>query len=333
MTTAHLAVRSSAEAAAELVPFFRTLKPDERVRLSRQLRIAKLEPGQQFELTADRPSMIIVVSGDATLTLGQESVELFAGDVIGVAELVDGRGLCGALVASRGATVATLDPAGLDAILSSEPSAALPLLADLSRELRRSTEMVREVCLARAEGLHARDIEVLLGRRARTLHLRGGTVRKTAALLGRTLLVEPARTAPFWAFAGILWALVSARTVVAIILTNGLQKKLFALIAGQTGHPIHVHHFNYGLLVVSLVGLLSMLPGVRTSLRFLSFALGFGMGLIVDEFALFWNLDPNYYQPSSRLAAGLVLFVMVQVVYFRSLYAAALKRIVARVFS
>jgi uncharacterized membrane protein len=127
-------------------------------------------------------------------------------------------------------------------------------------------------------------------------------------------------------FIGALLGLAGARSVVAFIIHNHLQKKMFALIGGKTGNPVHIHHFNYGLLIISLMGVLSMIPATRKALRFLSFGFGVGVGLLVDEFALYWNLNPDYYQPSSRLAAGLVLFVLVQVVYFRNLYLAALKR-------
>jgi hypothetical protein len=116
---------------------------------------------------------------------------------------------------------------------------------------------------------------------------------------------------------------------VAVIIKNGLQKHLFALIGGKAGNPIHVHHFNYGLVLVSLVGVLSLMPRPRRLLRRLAFVFGFGIGLIVDEFALLWNLNPDYYQPESRLAAGLVILAILQVVYFRAFWMGLLWRTVA----
>ena len=74
-----------------------------------------------------------------------------------------------------------------------------------------------------------------------------------------------------------------------------------------------------------------MMPVVgRRFLRPLSFLFGFGVGLVVDEFALFWNLNPDYYQASSRLVAALVVFALAQIVYFRALYATVWRRLVAR---
>jgi hypothetical protein len=151
--------------------------------------------------------------------------------------------------------------------------------------------------------------------------------------LARALLVEPARRPAFWILAGAALALLSARTVVAVILRRGLQRSLFALIETSAGHPIHVHHFNYGLLLVALIGFLAMIPRLRRNLRGLSFFYGFGLGLVVDEFALLWNLNPDYHQPGSRLAGVALIFALLQIVYFRSLYVALGRRLIARVTS
>jgi hypothetical protein len=189
------------------------------------------------------------------------------------------------------------------------------------------------VVLARAERLPEAQIQALLrrGRRALSRHRRS-SLRRVASLLGHAIFIEPAQRPAFWMFLGAAIALVCARSVVGMILHMGLQKQLFALIGASEGrNPIHVHHFNYGLLIVSIVGLLALIPRVRAALRFLSFAFGFGLGLVTDEFALLWNLNPDYYQPSSRLAAAVALFVLLQMVYFRSLYAALFRRLFARV--
>jgi hypothetical protein len=145
------------------------------------------------------------------------------------------------------------------------------------------------------------------------------------------LFTAPRKRPSFWVLVGALSALAAARTVVAVIIKNGLQKHLFALIGGKVGHPIHVHHFNYGLVLVTLVGVLSLLPRARRGLRRLAFVFGFGVGLIVDEFALLWNLNPDYYQPESRLAAAVVILAIAQVVYFRALYVGLVRRLVALV--
>src|SRR5262249_55483778 len=190
-------------------------------------------------------------------------------------------------------------------------------VTELGRELKWRNDLLRDVVLARAERLPEAQIDAMLRRRRRRLvaHRRASLARGLT-LIWRAVISEPSRRPTFWMFTGAVLALIGARTVVGTILRMGLQKKLFALIGGGEGwNPIHVHHFNYGLLLVSLVGLLALAPRMRQRLRGLAFVFGIGLGLVVDEFALLWNLNPDYYQPSSRLVAALALFVLFQAVY------------------
>lgn len=300
----------------DLVPYFAGLRPDEKARVATRLRVVDLVDAERAELEAD--ALAVVVGGEATLARGQaEPIRLVAGDTFGEVEVVRGGHEPATLVARGPARVATLARRDLDALFAEIPSLALPFVVELGRELKWHNDLLREVCMARSEGLSAAELaEVVRRRRRRLLRHRRFSSRRLGAALWRALVTEPARRPAFAVFVGAIVALVGARTVVALILREGLQKHLFALIGGQVGHPIHVHHFNYGLVTVSLVGLLTMLPGARRQLRALAFAFGFGVGLVVDEFALLWNLNPDYYQPSSRVAAAVVLFGLAQIVYF-----------------
>src|SRR5262249_264633 len=170
-------------------------------------------------------------------------------------------------------------------------------VTELGRELKWRNDLLREVVLARAERLPEAQIESMLRRRRRRLvaHRRASLTRGLT-LLWRAVISEPARRPTFWMFVGAVLALVGARSLSGLIIKNVLQKKLFALIGGGEGwNPIHVHHFNYGLILVSLVGLLALAPRMRQRLRLLAFLFGVGLGLVVDEFALLWNLNPDYY--------------------------------------
>ena len=61
-------------------------------------------------------------------------------------------------------------------------------------------------------------------------------------------------------------------------------------------------------------------------LRGLALVFGLGAGLVFDEFALFWNLNPEYAQELSVIAAGLAIAVLIQVTYFRRFWAALARR-------
>jgi hypothetical protein len=243
---------------------------------------------------------------------------------------VVGRGLDGRIVAREPTELANLDHAGVESLLADYPAVAPPWVRALGRELKWRNDLLREVSLAYAEELPSAQLQAVLGRRRRRLqHHRRSPLRRAGASVLHTLFSAPGSRPSFWVLVGALTALAAARTVVAVIIKNGLQKHLFALIGGKAGNPIHVHHFNYGLLLVSLVGVLSLMPRPRRLLRRLAFVFGFGIGLIVDEFALLWNLNPDYYQPESRLAAGLVILAILQVVYFRAFWMGLLWRTVA----
>ena len=218
-------------------------------------------------------------------------------------------------------------------MLDEFPSIALPLLFRLGNDLKWYNDLLRDASAAHVDGLGASAVAGLLRRHVRRIHhQRRSPIRNIVELLVRTLISAPAERPSFWMFAGVVAGLAGARSLVAYIIQNGLQNKMFALIGGQQGNPVHIHHFNYGIIIIGLVGILSMVPATRRALRFLSFGFGVGIGLLVDEFALFWNLNPDYYQPSSRVAAAFVLFVLAQVVYFRNLYLAAIHRLVARMW-
>jgi hypothetical protein len=94
---------------------------------------------------------------------------------------------------------------------------------------------------------------------------------------------------------------------------------------------MHVHHFNYGLILLGTAGVAALFPMGRRALRLLSLAFGFGCGLVFDEFALIWNLNPEYAQGLSLYAAALAAVLLVQLAYFRSFWTALARRAWLRV--
>lgn len=319
----------SVDQALRLSPYFSGLRPDERVRVGDRLSLTPLAPGESLVLSPAEPQMVFLVAGEAeAVSASSERALLFPGDSYGEIELVAGTGKDAQITAREDSWVVVVDFLKFEWLLSEYPVVYLPLVARLGVELKWRNDFLRDLLLARASRLPPEALRRVFTRERRLLaRQRARPIRALGEFLGQVLFVEPASRPAFWVFVGASLALVSARTVVAMILEHGLQSKLFALIGTGAGNPIHVHHFNYGLLLVSSVGLVAMLPQARRRIRLLSFLFGFGAGLVVDEFALLWNLNPDYYQPSSRLAAALFLFALAQGVYFRGLYAAMARRL------
>jgi hypothetical protein len=325
--------RVPVESALAILPYFARLRADERLRIAERFRTAELPAGETLTVEPDAPELVLVLAGQGELTLdGGAPVTLYAGDAFGELDVVIGKGPRAKLKSISVLRIARLDRAGLDALFVEYPAIAPPWVAELSRELKWRNDLIREASVAYAEKLPPEQLEAMLERRRRNLQRhRRSPVRRATARLVKALFTAPGSRPSFWVLLGALSALAAARTMVAVILKNGLQKHLFALIGSKVGHPIHVHHFNYGLALVSITGALVLIPRTRRAIRRLAFLFGFGVGLIVDEFALFWNLNPDYYQPSSRLMAGVVLIVLVNIVYFRSMYIALAKRVVEMV--
>jgi hypothetical protein len=227
------------------------------------------------------------------------------------------------------AVIATLDRAGLDAILDEMPAVALPLAGELASELRSRQDVARQLMELHAEGLSGDELKSAVDERRRALSRRGARVVRTAPrTLFRSLVVQKGAEPPFWMLAGFIVALAGARLTVFFILHFHLEQQLFALVKSVSDpNPMHVHHFNYGLVLIGLSGLAALFPFGRKALRVLAAAFGAGCGLVFDEFALFWNLNHNYAQEASLVAAAAAVVVLVQLVWFRQFWGALLRRL------
>jgi len=318
------------EAVLGSLALFKQLRPDEIGRIARRFAIVELAAGETCGFAAADARAVVVVRGAVQLTIasphGDIRAMLGTGDRWGELELLADRPRAATVVATRPCTIATLDRGALDAILDDFPAVALPLATELASELHATIDVGRELAELHAEGLSRAQLEAALAARRR------GHVHRTARIrrfsirgLFNQLVVQRGSEPPFWMLVGFVTAVLLARVVVALIIDLGLEHKLFALVPGTDPNPMHVHHFNYGLVLVGLSGIAAMFPLGRRALRALSFVFGFGCGLVLDEFALFWNLNPSYKNASLTVAA-FAAAILAQLVYFRRLWAALVRR-------
>jgi hypothetical protein len=313
---------------------FEPLRPDEVGRISKKFELASLDAPRTFEAT--EPRMLVVIDGIVNLDLdlghAVSHARLRPGDTWGEVQLLSGRARKVIAVGDQpGTRVALLSKDGLNQILSEYPVVGLPLATQLASylgtkndERRRVLELHAEMMSGEALAEAVRDEKDAVVRRA----VRVSRVGPRA--LFHALVVRKGAEPPFWMLLGFLTSLAGARLVVATILKYGLEKRLFALVQGQDPNPMHVHHFNYGLILASVAGLSAMLPLGRRALRVLAAIFGIGIGLIFDEFALIWNLNPEYSQSLSLITAALVGIALMQVVWFRAFWGAVLRRFLSR---
>jgi hypothetical protein len=224
--------------------------------------------------------------------------------------------------------IAVLDRPGLDSILQEFPAVALTLVTELATDLRKRNDQVRRVLELKVAGLSPGRVEKAIAQVRRSLSLRSAGVRhmNTSGVF-RRWVVEKGTEPPFFMIIGFGLGLAGSRITVHLILKYHLEKHLFALVAGSDPNPVHIHHFNYGLLLVGVTGLVSLSPYGRRSLRTLALLFGLGCALVFDEFALFWNLNPDYSQGLSLISAAIAAVVLVQVAYFRRFWLAVVVRV------
>jgi CRP-like cAMP-binding protein len=315
------------------VSFLSPLRPDELARVARRLGIERLDRGQQraAAATMEEARLLIVVRGRVVLEVdaaaGTRRSEMLPGDCFGELMLLTGHPRATRVLARTDATLATLDRAGLDAVLADVPVVALPLAEEVALELRAEDDLVRQLLELHAEELPPAELAAALDERRRAIARRGARVtRLSPRALFQRLVVARGAEPPFWMLTGFLASLGGARLIVHLILKYGLEKRLFALVPGTDPNPMHVHHFNYGLILIGAAGLAALAPLGRRALRVLAFAFGAGAGLVFDEFGLIYNLNPEYAQPSSLISAAIVVALLVQLTYFGRFWAALGRR-------
>lgn len=79
----------------------------------------------------------------------------------------------------------------------------------------------------------------------------------------------------------------------------------------------HIHHFNFGIIILIFAGYLSLTDTIRTHIRKIAVLYGIGLALIVDEFGLLVTLEKeSYWNRGSYDAAIVTLLILLNSAYF-----------------
>jgi CRP-like cAMP-binding protein len=315
---------------------FEHLRPDEIGLIALRFQVETMAAGatRTFDATPETARLIVALRGHLSIEVespaGTLRSELQPGDRWGEVALLTGipRAVRATAILDEPATLGLVDREGLDAILDQFPAAALALATELASELRSRQDVARQLLELHAEGLPDVELRAAVDERRRAISRRGARVVRTGPrAMFRRLVVQQGAEPPFWMLVGFIVSLGLARLTVFLILHFHLEHQLFALVkAPNDPNPMHVHHFNYGLVLIGLSGLAALFPFGRRALRLLALAFGFGCGLVFDEFALFWNLNPEYAQTASLVAAAAAAAILVQLVWFRRFWGAVMRR-------
>lgn len=113
---------------------------------------------------------------------------------------------------------------------------------------------------------------------------------------------------------GFLLTFILARVMVFLIMA-GLTPNMYLFM-----HGTHVHHLNYGIFLLSVVGGFSVFrrpTGLEAEVTALLY--GVGMGLTFDEFGMWLHLGGSYWQRASVDAVVVVVAIFALVGFAQSI--------------
>lgn len=316
------------------IPYFSGLRSEEKVAVARLFEFDTLTAGESRAVArTDPPRLGVVLSGTVRVALSVPGssrnlvMPLSAGDTWNDLGLLTGQPSEGDVRALKDAQVAYLTPSSLETLLGEHPSCAPAIARRVAAELKWKNDFLRSLQTFSPSDLDRWPFSFILARRRAALRNRVASVlHPTVRAVYERVVRDPGREPMFWVLIGFILSLVVSRAVVTLILSFGLQDQLFNLRPSDAGNPVHIHHFNYGFIVAFTSGLLAFIPYCRRVLRTLSFLVGFGLGLIFDEFGLIVNLSPDYYQADSYYAMAILGALLILITYFRGLLGYVLRR-------
>ena len=117
---------------------------------------------------------------------------------------------------------------------------------------------------------------------------------------------------PFLIFVSFLITFILSRLTVWMVYHHFLPRQFFL-----TTHDVHIHHFNYGIILLSIAGFWSLMNNKRGRLYLIAIIYGIGLGLIADEYGILLLLRDNYYARQSYDAVIIVGLLLLSAIFFR----------------
>jgi len=136
---------------------------------------------------------------------------------------------------------------------------------------------------------------------------------KLKAVLNK-LFSSKLKDIPFIVFLSFLITFVVARLYVYITSHDVLELKF--LIDNITIYGVHVHHLNFGIMILVIVGFISLYDLRPLVHRKLAIFYGIGLALTFDEFALWLKLKDDYYASISYDAVIIISVILLNIIYF-----------------
>lgn len=131
-----------------------------------------------------------------------------------------------------------------------------------------------------------------------------------------TLILKRRKEIPFIIFFSFLITFILARLIVLGIQNQIFPKFLDIFFDYIYIKEIHVHHLNFGIIILAITGFLSITKQNLKHIYLLSISYGIGLGLTFDEFAIWFTLNDEYWTRTNYDAIIIVSGILLNVVYF-----------------
>jgi hypothetical protein len=90
-------------------------------------------------------------------------------------------------------------------------------------------------------------------------------------------------------------------------LTYGIRYQILPIRNVVTSSGLHIHHFVWGIFILLLVGFIALSVNQARWHPLLAIAYGIGAALVLDEFALWLNLQDVYWAKEGRSSLDVVI--------------------------
>jgi hypothetical protein len=107
----------------------------------------------------------------------------------------------------------------------------------------------------------------------------------------------------------LMWVAFIATFVFLRLLTFGIRYHLLPVKNVVTSSGLHIHHFVWGILVLLIVGFLGITIWSERLHPWLATIFGIGAALVIDEYALWLNLQDVYWLPAGRSSIDLAILI------------------------
>ncbi|TMF10674.1 MAG: hypothetical protein E6I37_11845 [Chloroflexi bacterium] len=116
--------------------------------------------------------------------------------------------------------------------------------------------------------------------------------------------VDYRRQAALW-----MWVTFIATFIFLRLLTFGIRYHFLPVKNVVTSSGLHIHHFVWGILVLLIVGFLGITLWSERLHPWLGAVFGIGAALVLDEYALWLNLQDVYWLPAGRSSIDVAILV------------------------